>query len=182
MYVEHEIIYRSFETGCLREVEIETRTGDLPRSFSIQDAEGIAELIVSLDREIKGRDLAPFADFRIFAVILADRDGLIAHIRDMEKQFIQLRFDFTEFLIDGRDLLSDFSHASDSVCRIFAIFLCHCDLLGFCILFALQRFGIAQEFSSLAIECEDFVQIEWIVTVDEVLLHFVCVFSDEFHV
>ena len=69
----------------------------------------------------------------------------------MEKQFIQLRFDFTEFLIDGRDLLSDFSHCSDSICRIFAILLRHCDLLGFCILFALQRFCIAQEFSPLAI-------------------------------
>lgn len=135
-----------------------------------------------LDREIKGRDLAPFADFRIFAVIFADRDRLVAHIRDMEKQFIQLRFDFTEFLIDGGNLLSDFSHASDSICRIFAILLRHRDLLGFCILFALQRFGIAQEFSSLAVQCEDFVQIERIVTIDEVLLHFVCVFSDEFHV
>ena len=100
----------------------------------------------------------------------------------MEKELIQLGFDFTEFLINGRYLLSDFSNASDSICRIFAILLRHRDLLGFCILFALQRFGVAQEFSPLAIECEDFVQIEWIVTVDEVLLHFVCVFSDEFHV
>ena len=180
--IQHEIVYRSFQTGSAGKVEIETGTGYLAGSFSIQNPQFITQFVVSFNGEIEFRNFAPAADFRIFAVILAYRNGFVSHVWNMKEQLIQCTFHFSQFLVNSTDLPAYFSHGSNSIRSIFPIFLCLGNFLGFCILLTLQRFRFLQKFPSLSVQFQNLIQVKGIMTVHQILLNLVSVFTNKFDV
>ena len=91
----------------------------------------------------------PFADFRIVAVVVADRNRRMAHIGDHELDGVHICFDSLDFLIEDVDVVAELLHGCNLSVGIFFIAFELADFLGNRIAFILHGFDFFEGFHAV---------------------------------
>ena len=183
MLVQHEIIDGPFQPCTGTDIIVETRTCNFGSSFRIEDAQVFPYIPVIERLEIKGRQLSPFADFRIFTVILADGNRGMAHVRYHELNGKHISFHFLYLFIESIDIITEFFHSGDFIVSIFLIPFQLADFLRDRIAFILHGFDALQQITALSVQNNKCIDIgRFRMTVLDVFLNFFRMFTDKFRI
>lgn len=132
--------------------------------------------------EIEFRRFAPFADFRVIAVVVADGDRGVAHIGDHELDSAHVSFDFLDFLVEDVDVIAEFLHSCNLGVSVFFIAFELADFLGDRIAFVLHGFDFLKNFTALIVQGDESVDIGFGMAVLNIFFDFFRMFADEFRI
>src|SRR3954468_9739378 len=108
MRVEHERDEGALELRGRTEVEGEPRTGDLRRSFPVQNAQGLTDVPMGFGREGELRLRSPpIAHELVVLLARAVRHGSVRDVGDGQEQGRYLLLDAADFLLPTLHLLAE---------------------------------------------------------------------------
>ena len=102
--VEHEIDERALQFRAHAPVKGKARAGDFGRPLEIQDAQLRTEIPMCFGLEIELRRIAYAPHFQVVMLIFAYRHGLVRHVGNSGKEFLELRVDGVPLLIERGNL------------------------------------------------------------------------------
>ena len=182
MLVEHEVVDSAFQAGAGADIIIEAGTRDFSSPFGIEDAQFFTDVPMIEGLEIEFRRFAPFADFRVVAVVVANGDRGVAHIGDHELDSAHVSFNFLDFFIEDVDVVAELLHGCDLGVRIFFVAFELADFLGDRIAFVLHGFDFLKNVAALVVQGDESVDIGFGMAVLNIFFDFFHVFADEFRI
>ena len=182
MLIEHEIVDSTFQAGTSTDVIIEAGTGNFSSPFGIEDAQFFTDIPMIEGLEIEFRRFSPFADFRIIAVVVANRDRGVAHIGNHELDSAHVSFDFLDFFIEDVDIIAELLHSCNLSVSVFFIALELTNFLSDRVAFVLHGFDFLKNFAALVVQGDKSVDIGFGMAVLNIFFDFFHMFADEFRI
>ena len=182
MQVQIEIDDGPFQTGTQTFVHRKPGAGNFMAPFKIQNPQFLADIPVGQRFKIKLAGFAPFPNFRIIRIALADRAVIRRHVGNRQHDFLQAGFNFTEAGIVRRNFITDGAHFRHFFFRAFAGFFQFADFLGSRIPFILQHFYLLGHLPAFLIQRQKLIQIQFPVTVMNGFNYFFGIFPHKLHV
>ena len=108
--IEHPGDQRALQAGPLALEDVEARAGDLDAAIEVDNVEIDTDLPMRPRREPEAARLAFAAQYRVGAVVGADRDGRIREVGHLEHEALELRLGASEVLFESADAVADGAH------------------------------------------------------------------------
>jgi len=113
MDIQHERDKSALQRGAHFPVEGEPGSGDLCRTFEIEDPQRFAYLPVGFRLESQLRFAPPCFRHRIVLLVRADGNRFVRHVRNQQEKIPEMLLDDREFLVQRFDPPGDLLHFLD---------------------------------------------------------------------
>ena len=160
MKVEHEVDDGSFESCAHALVDGESCSGDLARSFEVEDIEIFAYIPVRLGLKAEFTRFAPLAELHIGCVVSAFLDLCVRNVRHSEQDVSEFFLDLSDFAVKLLDACGKLLHLLEELGRILALFLQLRHLARSNVLLVLESLYLSEYLSPLNIEFLHFPESE----------------------